>query len=84
MQVYMQIAAGDDQPPRFCKLLLQQDLLGGWTLIREWGRQGAAGRVVREHFEDREAAEAALVRQRDTQLRKGFQVVFIRGEGQRQ
>ncbi len=80
MQIYMQITPMDDRPPRFYHLILQQDLLGGWTLVREWGYQGYAGRVRREHHDTLEAAQAALIRVRDAQLRRGYRVVFARGE----
>ncbi len=80
MQIYMQITPMDDRPPRFYHLILQQDLLGGWTLVREWGYQGYAGRVRREHHDTLEAAQAALIRARDDQLRRGYRVVFTRGE----
>jgi predicted DNA-binding WGR domain protein len=77
MRIYMQIPPQDDKAPRFYHLHLQEDLLEGWSLIREWGYQGARGRVVREHFPDRESAEAALVRARDEQLKRGYRVVFL-------
>lgn len=77
MRIYMQIPPQDDKPPRFYHLHLQEDLLEGWSLIREWGYQGARGRVVREHFPDRAQAEAALVRVRDEQLKRGYRVVFM-------
>ncbi len=77
MRIYMQIPPQDDKAPRFYHLHLQEDLLEGWSLIREWGYQGARGRVVREHFPDRESAEAALVRTRDEQLKRGYRVVFL-------
>ena len=77
MRIYMQIPPQDDKAPRFYHLHLQEDLLEGWSLIREWGYQGTRGRVVREHFPDRERAEAALVRVRDEQLKRGYRVVFL-------
>ncbi len=77
MRIYMQIPPQDDKAPRFYHLHLQEDLLEGWSLIREWGYQGARGRVVREHFPDRDSAEAALIRARDEQLKRGYRVVFI-------
>jgi len=80
MRIYLQMPAVDNQAPRFYHIILQQDLLGGWTLIRESGRQGTAGRLRREHFETREAAEHALTKTRDTQLRRGYRVVFSEGE----
>ena len=82
MRIYMQIPALDDKPSRYYQLLLLEDLLDGWTLVREWGQQGRSGRVKRDHFEDREAAESALLRVRDMQLKRGFKVVFMQGQDQ--
>jgi predicted DNA-binding WGR domain protein len=82
MRIYMQIPPEGNKAPRFYHLHLQEDLLEGWSLIREWGYQGARGRVVREHFPDREAAEAALTQARDEQLKRGYQVVFMQSSQQ--
>jgi len=79
MRVYLQIPALEDKPARYYQLMLQEDLINGWTLVREWGQQGYAGRVKRDHFPDRQAAEAALLRVRDTQVSRGFKVVFMQG-----
>ncbi|MEN8107973.1 MAG: WGR domain-containing protein [Pseudomonadota bacterium] len=73
----MQIPTEGDKAPRYYHLHLQEDLLEGWALVREWGYQGASGRLKREHFADREAAEAALLQARDEQLKRGYQVVFM-------
>ncbi len=80
MRIYMQIPATDGNPPRFCHLILQKELLEGWSLIREMGQQGKAGRVRRQYFASHEEALAALMKERDRQLRRGYQVVFFRGE----
>lgn len=80
MHIYMQTPPQEDRPPRFYHLILQQDLLGGWSLVREWGTQGSGGRVVRDHHSARETAEAAMVRARDEQLRRGYRVVFVQGD----
>ncbi|MDH5395024.1 MAG: WGR domain-containing protein [Gammaproteobacteria bacterium] len=82
MRVYMQIPALDDKPARYYQLLLLEDLLEGWTLVREWGQQGRSGSVKRDHFATRELAESALLRVRDTQLKRGFKVVFMQGQTQ--
>ena len=79
MRVYMQIPAFDGKPPRYYQLVLQEDLINGWTLVREWGQQGYAGRVKRDHFPDRSAAETAMLRVRDSQLQRGYKVVFMQG-----
>jgi predicted DNA-binding WGR domain protein len=80
MRIYMQIPPEGDKALRFCHLHLQEDLLDGWSLVREWGYQGASGRVTREQFPDRASAEAALIRVRDEQLRRGYQVVFMQAQ----
>lgn len=82
MRIYMQIPALDGKPSRYYQLLILEDLLDGWTLIREWGQQGRSGRVKRDHFETREMAEDALLRVRDSQLKRGFKVVFMQGQDQ--
>ncbi len=81
MRIYMQIPPADDRPPRFYHLHLQEDLLEGWTVVREWGFQGAGGRVLKEHFPDQESAQQALMKVRDEQLRRGYRVVFMQAEG---
>ena len=77
MRIYMQIPPEGNKAPRYYHLHLQEDLIDGWTLIREWGYQGTAGRLRKEHYPDRETAEEALVRARDEQIRRGYRVVFI-------
>ena len=77
MRLYMQIPPSDTGPPKFYHLHLQEDLLDGWTLVREWGFQGAGGRIVKDHYADRESAEKAMLVIRDAQLKKGYRVVFM-------
>lgn len=81
MRIYLQTPYSPDRPPRFYHLFLQEDLLGGWSLVKEWGFQGASGRVQREHFASREAAINALVASRDLQIQRGYMVMFFQGEG---
>ena len=80
MHIYLQRPQEENKPPRYYHLLLQRDLLGGWSLIREWGYQGAGGRVIRDHHPTRQDAEAALINLRDDQLRRGYRVVFVQGD----
>ena len=82
MRIYMQIPALEGKPARFYQLALQQDLLAGWNLIREWGPQGNAGRIKKDHFPDMNTAQAALIKVRDTQLKRGFKIVFAQGTEQ--
>ncbi|MFA5626521.1 MAG: WGR domain-containing protein [Thiohalomonadaceae bacterium] len=78
----MQGPITDDSSPRYYQLFLQEDLLGGWNVVREWGFQGASGRTVREYFECREDAIVALAKSRDAQLKRGYRVMFMQGEAQ--
>ncbi len=47
---------------RFYALRVVPDLLGGWTLQREWGRAGSPGRVRADAFATEDAAVAELER----------------------
>ena len=79
MRIYLQTPPQQDDSIRFCQILLQQDLLGGWTLVRESGRQGGAGRIRRQHFDDRGEAVDALTAARDQQVQRGYRMVFAEG-----
>ncbi len=78
----MQTTPSEGAKLRFYQLHLQADLLGGWTLVKEYGQQGAAGKLSRTHFETREQALTALITVRDKQLDKGFKIVFAEGANQ--
>ncbi|NOY63657.1 MAG: WGR domain-containing protein [Gammaproteobacteria bacterium] len=84
MRIYMQTLPDGVSAPRFYHLLVEQDLLGGWILTKEWGRQGASGRVKRTYFNQREQAEEALMTARDDLLKRGFRTVFAKGQEQPQ
>lgn len=79
MRIYMQTPAARDKPPRYYQLYLQKDLLGGWSVVKEWGFQGASGRVMKEHYEEYELAMAALLHSRDQQVERGYQIMFVHG-----
>lgn len=82
MRIYLQIPPVDDKPSRYYQLMLLEDLIDGWTLVREWGPVGASGRVKRDHFASRDEAEQAMIRVRDAQLQRGYKVVFMQGQEQ--
>ncbi|HEX9803704.1 MAG TPA: WGR domain-containing protein [Gammaproteobacteria bacterium] len=80
MRIYLQTPISADRPPRFYHLFLQEDLLGGWSLVKQWGYQGASGTMQREHFPSKEEALSALMRSRDAQIKRGYRVMFTQGE----
>lgn len=79
MRLFMQTPAEPNHAPRYYQIVLQQDLLGGWTLYREWGQQGGRASSKREVYLERDDALAAFEHARDTQLRRGFHVTFSQG-----
>ncbi len=81
MRIYLQSPGAGAEPPRFVQLILQQDLLGGWLLMRETGAQGGRSTLRREFFEKRQDALKALEQHRDQQIKRGFRIMFSQGEG---
>ena len=79
MRLLLQQRAEGREAPRFVQLMLQPDLLGGWTLLRESGQTGGRSTLRRTLFPDQASALAALEKERDAQLKKGFQLVFAQG-----
>ncbi|HUH29807.1 MAG TPA: WGR domain-containing protein [Rhodanobacter sp.] len=80
MRLYLQTAPGIADAPRYVQITLEQDLLGGWTLYRESGVQGGRATLRREQFLERDEATAAFEKARDTQLKRGFRVMFAQGQ----
>ena len=75
----MQTKPQTSDAPKFYQLVLQQDLLGGWTLYREWGQQGGRSSSKREVYLERDDALAAFEQARDAQIKRGFHVMFSQG-----
>jgi hypothetical protein len=67
------------EAPRYVQIVLEQDLLGGWTLYRESGIQGGKVTLKREVYLERDAAFAAFAKARDLQIKRGFKVMFSQG-----
>lgn len=80
MHVFMQSRPVDGESPRHYTLRLEQDLLGSWVLHREWGSPGGRSGGRREIFAEHDSALAAFERIRDQQLKRGFNVMFARGD----
>ena len=80
MRIYLQTPPNADGNPRYFHLLLQEDLIDGWTLVKENGIQGSSGKVTKIHYADHDQALAALIKTRDSQIKRGYRVVFMRGE----
>lgn len=79
MRLFLQQLPVGNEPPRFVQLVLEQDLLGGWTLMREVGQIGGKSQLRKEQFLEQGAATAAFEKARDQHVKKGFQIMFSRG-----
>ncbi len=79
MRIFMQTPALASEVPRYYQIVLQQDLLGGWTLFREWGQQGGRISSKREVYLERDRAVGAFESARDAQVKRGFRVMFSQG-----
>ncbi len=79
MRLLLQQRPEGREAPRFVQLMLQPDLLGGWTLLRETGQIGGRSQVRREQYLDQASALKALEQARDQQLGKGFQLMYAQG-----
>jgi predicted DNA-binding WGR domain protein len=79
MRVLMQQPPQGLEQPRYVSISLQQDLLGGWMLLRESGLIGGKSQLKREQFLESEPAIEAFEKARAAHFKKGFQVVFVQG-----
>ena len=79
MRLLLQQRPDGREAPRFVQLMLEHDLLGGWALVRETGQIGGRSTLRREQYLDQASAQAAFEHARDTQLKRGFQLMFAQG-----
>jgi predicted DNA-binding WGR domain protein len=79
MRLFLQQPPLAGEAPKYVNLILEQDLLGGWSLLRETGQPGGRSQLKREQFLDRDQALAAFEKARDQQVKKGFRVMFAAG-----
>ncbi len=72
MLITLQQTSASLPAPRFLRLVLQQDLLGGWELIRESGQLGGRSQVRREQFASHAQAIEVIEAVRVSHLRRGY------------
>lgn len=80
MRLYLQTPPGTADAPRYVQITLEQDLLGGWMLYRESGTEGGRATLRREQYLERDEATAAFEKARDTQIKRGYRVMFAQGQ----
>jgi predicted DNA-binding WGR domain protein len=79
MRVFLQQRPSAGEAPRYVQLTLQPDLFGGWELLRETGQIGGRAQLKREQYLLQDEATSAFEKARDSHLKRGFQVTFVRG-----
>ena len=79
MRLFLQQQPAAGEAPKFVQLILEQDLLGGWFLVKESGHTGGRSQLKREQFLQHEAAIIAFEKDRDNYVKRGFQIMFIQG-----
>ncbi|MGH8213695.1 MAG: WGR domain-containing protein [Rhodanobacteraceae bacterium] len=79
MHLYLQTPPAVGASPRYCRIALEQDLLGGWTLYRESGTEGGRATLKRELYLSRDDALTAFEHARDAQIKRGFKVMITQG-----
>ncbi len=79
MRLLLQQQPAAGESPKYVKLIIEQDLFGGWSLLRESGQIGGKTQLRREQFLDRDTAMLAFEKARDAQIKRGFQVMFAQG-----
>jgi hypothetical protein len=76
MRLLLQQHPQAGESPKYVQLSLQQDLLGGWLLLRESGQTGGKATLKKEQYLAQDEALAAFERARDAQLKGVYQVIF--------
>jgi predicted DNA-binding WGR domain protein len=57
---------------RFYLMVVQRDLFGGVSLVREWGRVGSGGQVRFDHYPDEGRALDALAALASAKRKRGY------------
>lgn len=71
-QVQLRRLDPDRNMARFYVIDVQQDLFGGWWLVREHGRIGSPGRVLLTPFPDLDSAASAHAKLWQRKIKKGY------------
>ena len=79
MRLFLQQRPTTGESPRYVQLTLQPDLFGGWELLRETGQLGGRAQLKREQYLLQDEATAAFEKARDSQLKRGFKLMFVSG-----
>lgn len=65
----------DRNMARFYTMSVQPNLFGEWSLLREWGRIGSAGRLVTGSFASEREATLAMAEHLKAKLSNGYEPV---------
>jgi predicted DNA-binding WGR domain protein len=65
----------DRNMARFYAMSVQPNLFGEWSLLREWGRIGSAGRFITRGFASEREAALAMAEHLKAKLGNGYEAV---------
>ena len=74
------IGQGSKGNSRFYRAFVTADLLGGWSLVREWGERGVAGQSKVDWVEDLPEALDRLRHVAKRKSREGFMPIIGQSE----
>jgi predicted DNA-binding WGR domain protein len=70
--IYLERHEPDKNLHQFYQLFVVPDLLGDWSLVREWGRVGSPGTVRKEWFDSDDEAMVVSEKLSDANRKKGY------------
>lgn len=79
MKAYLQRHKPETMELWFYAIQIQQDLLGRWQVIRNWGKSGSSGTMQQKPYETLDEAVIAFQALKRQLLDKGFRVVMQEG-----
>ena len=71
-QAYLVRRKPNENMHRFYLLFIQEDLFGEWIVVREWGRVGFAGKVMRMAYSNKDEAVRELNNILNKKLKRGY------------
>ena len=71
-RIRLEMREPEENKFRFYVMYITKDLFGEWSLVREWGRIGQAGRMRVDWCASLEKAQTIFEKKRREKMRKGY------------
>ena len=73
LAAHMVKIAPEQNQYRYYAMTVMPTLFGDWSLVREWGRIGRAGRRYIEHHPTEQAAIVSLLKWKQAKAHRGYE-----------